>query len=52
MQNNLTKSDLTGLNAFRKTYPHKKVQPALIVYAGSEVYQLDDQTLAIPWTLL
>lgn len=51
-KSNLTKADLTGLNAFRKTYPHKKIQPALVIYAGSEVYQLDEQTLALPWTLL
>ena len=49
---NLTKADCSGLNAFRKSYPHRKIQPALIVYAGAEVYQLDEQTLAIPWRLL
>ena len=49
---NLTKADCSGLKAFLKTYPHKKIQPALVIYAGTEVYQLDDQTLAIPWTLL
>ena len=49
---NLTKADLSGLKAFRQTYSQQEVQPGLIVYAGSEVYQLDEHTLAVPWTLL
>jgi hypothetical protein len=48
----LTKTDCSGLKTFLKTYPHKKIQPGLVIYAGTEVYQLDEQTLAIPWTLL
>lgn len=49
---NLTKTDLTGLKAFRETYPKIPIQPALIIYAGSEIYQLDNKAIAIPWTLL
>jgi len=48
---NLTKSDLTGLKAFRETY-QKQVMPGLVIYAGSEVYKLDEFTLAIPWSLI
>lgn len=47
---NLTRSDLTGMNAFRKTYDH--VMPGLVVYAGNECYKLDAQTTAVPWNLL
>lgn len=49
---NLTRSDLSGLHAFRETYPHIEIMPGLIVYAGSECYKLDANTLAIPWSLL
>lgn len=48
---NLTKSDLSGLKAFRESYPNQEVMPGLIIYAGSEVYKLDEHTLAIPWNL-
>ncbi len=48
----LTKNDLSGLAAFRETYSKSKVMPGLIIYAGSEVYKLDEHTLAIPWNLL
>ena len=48
----LTKTDLSGLNAFRETYSKNEVMPGLVLYAGSEVYKLDDKTVAIPWTLL
>lgn len=47
---NLSKSDLSGLQAFRDTY--QNMQPALIVYAGTEIYKIDSHTIAIPWSLL
>lgn len=40
--------DLRGIRAFRETYG-EKVASGAIVYAGHETYNLDDQTLAIPW---
>ncbi len=49
---NLTKADLSGLNAFRKTYVKHNIQTALVIYAGSEIYYLDPDTIAIPWTIL
>lgn len=49
---NLTKSDLTGLKAFRETYKKSNIQTGLIIYAGSEVYKINENTLAIPWTLI
>ena len=48
----LSRGDLSGLKAFRDTYPQSEVQPGLIIYAGSEVLKLDETTLTIPWTLL
>lgn len=51
-KSNLSKGDLSGLKAFRETYTHLEVMPALIIYAGSEIYKLDANTTAIPWNLL
>ncbi len=48
----LSRADLTGLKAFRETYSKIEIKPGLVIYAGSEVYKLDEHTLAIPWNLL
>lgn len=48
---NLTKKDLSGLKAFRETYPKSAIQTGLIIYAGSEIYKIDEETIAIPWTI-
>lgn len=48
----LSGSDLSGLKAFRATYPHQEIMTGLVFYAGSEVYKLDEHTLAIPWNIL
>lgn len=44
----LSVRDASGLRSFRATYP-KKAMPGLIVYAGSEVFQLADGAIAVPW---
>lgn len=49
---NLTKSDLSGLKAFRQTYTQKEIAPSLIIYAGSEIFKLDENTVAIPWGII
>lgn len=49
---NITKADLSGINAFRKTYAKHNLQTGLIIYAGSEIYFVDENTIAIPWTIL
>ncbi len=48
----LTTNDVSGLRSFRETYAKNQVMPGLVIYAGSEVYKLDQNTLAIPWNLL
>lgn len=48
----LSKADLSGMKAFRDTYPNQEIMPGLIIYAGSEVFKLDEKTTAIPWNLL
>lgn len=49
---NLSSADLTGLKSFRATYPTQQIMPGLVIYAGSEVYKLDGETLALPWNIL
>ena len=49
---NLSKADLSGMRAFRETYQKNGIMPGLVIYAGSEVFKLDENTLAIPRTLL
>lgn len=44
-----TRSDILGLNTFRKTYPNKNIMPGLVIHAGYESYLLDEQTLAFSW---
>ncbi len=51
-QGNLSKGDLSGMRAFRATYPKLQVMPGLILYAGEEPFHLDEQTVAMPWNLM
>ncbi len=46
------RGDLSGMKSFRETYSKSEIMPGLIIYAGSEVHKLDENTLAIPWNLL
>lgn len=46
---NPTKSDLSGLTAFRATYSHLSIETGLVIHGGSEVYFLDKHTIALPW---
>ncbi len=46
---NPNRSDVSGLTAFRKTYPSRQIMPGLVIHAGSECYFLDDNTIAFPW---
>jgi uncharacterized protein len=45
----LTKRDCSGLKAFYETYPKHKIMPGVIIYAGNECYQLEENIFAIPW---
>jgi len=46
---NLNGGDTRSLRAFRETYPLARIMPGLILYAGSECYWVDKETLALPW---
>jgi len=45
----LTGHDARGLRAFSDTYSDARVALGLIVYAGTECYRVNEQTLALPW---
>ena len=47
----LSRQDLRGLRSFRETYPSSRIAPALMIYAGREIQQLDPHTVAIPWSV-
>jgi predicted AAA+ superfamily ATPase len=46
---NPTRADISGIKAFKATYPNQKIMPGLVIHAGSERYLLDADTIAIPW---
>lgn len=48
----LTKHDTRGLKAFYDTYPQQHIMPGMIIYAGNECYQLDDNIIAVPWNAM
>ena len=50
-KDSLNAYDMRGIRAFRDTYGALAGTGA-IVYAGSEVYKLDDDIWAIPWSCL
>lgn len=45
---NLTKNDARGLAAFFETYP-KSGDIGILIYAGSELYQVKENIWAVPW---
>jgi len=47
----LTKHDTRGLRAFRETYRNAGIMTGLVIYAGSECYRVDEQTIALPWNV-
>lgn len=48
----VTKSDARGIKAFRETYPHLNIDWGVIIYAGDRCYQVDAQTIALPYHAL
>lgn len=45
----LSKHDARGIHAFKETYPHRKIMPGLIIYAGTECYSIAQDVIAFPW---
>lgn len=48
----LNKNDTRGIHSLRDTYPHLNIEPGVIIYAGERCYQIDEQTIALPYNAL
>ncbi len=46
-----SRRDTTGITAFRKTYPHLRIQKGLVIAPTKKVLQLSENDWAIPWDL-
>jgi len=52
MKATLSAKDLSGLRAFRRHYAEVggvTIKTGLVIYAGTECYWLDKETIALPW---
>ena len=45
----INKHDLRGLKMFYENYPDKNIMPGLIIYAGNECYEIDNNIFIVPW---
>lgn len=54
MSSQVSKYDARGIRAFQQTYQDSKyrVMPGLIVYAGTDCYQVEKNITALPWHAL
>lgn len=48
----VTKKDIRGIHAFRETYPKKEIMPAVVIYAGTSAFLVDEKVVAIPWNMV
>lgn len=48
----VNKNDARGIHAFRETYPHLNIDTGVIIYAGDRCYQVDQQTVALPYNAI
>lgn len=46
-----SRRDTTGITAFRKTYPHLRIERGLVIAPTEKALQLSDQDWALPWDL-
>ena len=45
----IKQSDTRGIKAFKETYPHLRVAPGVVIYAGKECYRINEHAIALPW---
>lgn len=45
----VSRRDLRGIEAFRKTYPNLNIGPGLVVYAGENLFSLSEDCYAVPF---
>lgn len=46
-----SRRDTTGITAFRKTYPHLRIEKGLVIAPTAQVIRLSENDWAIPWDL-
>jgi len=47
----ISKNDIRGIDAFRKTYPHLRIAKGIVIYAGDEYYHITKDIVTVPWNL-
>lgn len=50
-KSHVARHDVRGLRAFRETYPKENIMTGLVIYAGNDLYRVDEHTIALPWNL-
>lgn len=50
-KSHVTRHDVRGIRAFRETYPKENIMMGLVIYAGNDLYRVDEHTIALPWNL-
>jgi predicted AAA+ superfamily ATPase len=51
VKSNPCKNDTRGISAFRKTYPHIKIGPGLVICCCKQSFPLNDNDYAVPWNM-
>ncbi|MBD3375555.1 hypothetical protein GF406_11015 [candidate division KSB1 bacterium] len=44
-----TRQDTSGITAFRKTYPHLKIEKGMVIAPTEKTIPLSENDFAIPW---
>ncbi|MHC4885273.1 MAG: ATP-binding protein [Planctomycetota bacterium] len=52
VKTNPSKNDTRGITAFRKTYPHLKTAPGLVLCCCQHSFQLSPNDYAMPWNII
>lgn len=45
----VTKRDVSGIMAFRETYPEANIAPGIILYTGDYALEINEHCIALPW---
>ncbi len=51
-RSNPSRSDTTGITAFRKTYAHLDVQPGLVIAPAKKMARISPNDYVLPWNIL
>ncbi len=47
----ISKQDIRGISAFKETYPHLRIAPGVVIYAGDECHRITEDVVAVPWNM-